>query len=107
MDANSHGVASKNLNTSGVLATLTLQQDYFFQVVEELKQKEPVTLIGDGRCDSPGHSAKYCTFTLMEPESKKIVASTVVSVTQVSIASKSLMHLLSNRICLGEPVHYF
>jgi len=42
-----------------------------------------VTLIGDGRCDSPGHSAKYCTYTFMEPESGKIVDSEVISVTEV------------------------
>lgn len=27
---------------------------------------EPVHVAGDGRCDSPGFSAKYCTYSLME-----------------------------------------
>ena len=26
----------------------------------------PVILCGDGRCDSPGNSAKFCTYTLMD-----------------------------------------
>lgn len=51
-----------------------------------MKKKDSVTLIGDGRCDSPGHSAKYLTYTLMEPVSQKIIDSTVVSVTEVSFS---------------------
>ena len=42
-----------------------------------------MVLIGDGRCDSPGHSAKYCTYTLMDSDSGKIVDTTVVAVTEV------------------------
>ena len=30
-------------------------------------------LIGDGRNDSPGHSAQYCSYTMMEQNSKKIL----------------------------------
>ena len=26
----------------------------------------PLQLPGDGRCDSPGYSAKYCTYSLMD-----------------------------------------
>ena len=29
-----------------------------------------MNLIGDGRCDSPGHNAKYCTFTMITDEGK-------------------------------------
>ena len=32
-----------------------------------------VTLAGDGRNDSPGHTARYCVYTLMEESSKLIV----------------------------------
>ena len=45
---------------------------------------DEVTLLGDGRCDSPGHSAKYGTYTLMEESSGEVVDTTVVSVTDVS-----------------------
>ena len=29
--------------------------------------------VGDGRMDSPGHCAQYCSYTFMENESKKIL----------------------------------
>lgn len=32
------------------------------------------SLKGDGRMDSPGHCAKYCTYSMMENDSKKIIA---------------------------------
>ena len=35
------------------------------KVIKGLKTQEEVVLVGDGRCDSPGHSAKYCTYTFM------------------------------------------
>lgn len=35
---------------------------------------------GDGRCDSPGHSAKYGTYSLMDVEQNKIVDSQLVQV---------------------------
>ncbi|CAC5413901.1 unnamed protein product [Mytilus coruscus] len=42
------------------------------QVFLEFKDKELV-LLGDGRMDSPGHCAQYCTYTFMEMDTKKIV----------------------------------
>ena len=36
-------------------------------------------MAGDGRCDSPGHCAKYCTYTLLDVESQKVVDFKVVS----------------------------
>lgn len=41
-------------------------------------------LNGDGRCDSPGHSAKYGTYTLMDSESAKVVEFKVVQVSEVT-----------------------
>lgn len=34
---------------------------------------KPVSLMGDGRCDSPGFSAKYSTYTIMEEETGAIL----------------------------------
>lgn len=48
-----------------------------------MKTRRYVLLIGDGRCDSPGHSAKYCTYTMMDAESGKVVDIEVVPVTDV------------------------
>ena len=56
---------------------------YYFQVINQLKEESDVTLLGDGRSDSPGHSAKYGTYTLMDEKTGKIVDTTVVSVTDV------------------------
>ncbi|XP_044134814.1 uncharacterized protein LOC122927225 [Bufo gargarizans] len=38
----------------------------------------PMCLAGDGQCDSPGHSAKYCIYTVMELYSEKIIDFEVV-----------------------------
>ena len=44
---------------------------------------EPVSIIGDGRCDSPGYSAKYCTYTVMEQSSDKILDFQLIQVSEV------------------------
>ncbi|KAK7886684.1 hypothetical protein WMY93_026305 [Mugilogobius chulae] len=49
-----------------------------------LKSQSDVVLCGDGRCDSPGHCAKYCTYTFLDTRSQKVVDFKVVSVTQVA-----------------------
>lgn len=53
-------------------------------VLSALKSQEVVELCGDGRCDSPGHSAKYCTYTFLDAQSEKVVDFKVISCTQVS-----------------------
>ena len=53
-------------------------------VVLELRNKAAVKITGDGRCDSPGHSAKYGTYSVMDSESGKVVDFNVVQVTEVS-----------------------
>lgn len=54
------------------------------QTIEAIKKSgKKITLIGDGRNDSPGHSAKYGTYTMMESDSGKILDTDVVAVTEV------------------------
>ena len=53
-------------------------------VRQELVNKGGINLNGDGRCDSPGHSAKYGTYTLMDNDSGKVVAFRVVQVSEVT-----------------------
>lgn len=43
----------------------------------------PVTLAVEGRCDSPGHSAKYGTYTMLDVDSEKVADFKVVSVCEV------------------------
>ena len=43
--------------------------------------KSNVAVAGDGRCDSSGHSASYCTYSLMDVARNVVVVSNVVAVT--------------------------
>ena len=72
------------------------QQKYLFPVINDaweaekqrqidiLNAKEVVNLDGDARCDSPGHSAKYGTYTLMDDDTGDVVAFSVVQVSEVT-----------------------
>ena len=54
-------------------------------VTETIKKEDtPVNLCGDGRSDSPGHNAKYGTYSLMDETSGKIVDFSLVHVSEVS-----------------------
>ena len=53
-------------------------------VIDEIKNKDTVVLIGDGRSDSPGHSAKYGTCTFMDSNTGKVVDTAVIAVNLVS-----------------------
>eukprot|EP00079_Xenopus_tropicalis_P018460 XP_004920185.1 PREDICTED: uncharacterized protein LOC100495994 [Xenopus tropicalis] len=72
-------------------AYCTYQKQYIFPAIdlawikeqELLKQDladKAVVLAGDGQLDSPGHSAKYCTYTMMDITTKKIVDFTIEQV---------------------------
>ncbi|XP_064480534.1 uncharacterized protein LOC135394033 [Ornithodoros turicata] len=66
-------------------------------------QDKPVDLLGDGRCDSPGHCAKYMTYTFMEAHSKKIVSSVQVQVGESpDVASSTNMEKVGFVRCLDE-----
>ena len=97
----------------------SIQKKYLLPVVEKAWEEEKwqvlndakvagfVNLSGDGRCDSPGHSAKYGTYTLME-DTGKIITFNVVQSTEVS--SSNAMEKEGFERCLEEvekqvPVH--
>ena len=46
---------------------------------------EALILCGDGRCDSPGASAKFCSYTLMDAETNKILHTETVTREEVSL----------------------
>lgn len=51
------------------------------QIFSEIKKYRKGLIIGgDGRADSPGHSAKYGSYTMMELEKKKVVDIQLVQV---------------------------
>ena len=49
-----------------------------------------MTVSGDGRCDSPGKCAKFCTYTLMETSSNTIVHSEMVDKSEVQYKSPNM-----------------
>ena len=53
-------------------------------MLKELKKTNHVDVAGDRRCDSPGHSAKYGTYTMMDENTKKIIEFSVVQVTETT-----------------------
>ncbi len=59
-----------------VEAEYSLQQTALLSTVADTE----VFLCGDGQCDSPGHSAKYLTYTLVDEASQYIMASKVAEV---------------------------
>ena len=71
------------------------QADLFIEV-----QGKEMVLGGDGKCDSPGHSAKYGTYSFMDVESEKIVDFAVVQVTEVR--NSNCMELEGFRRCLDH-----
>lgn len=73
-------------------------------VFEDLRnRKEPLKLCGDGRMDSPGFSAKYCTYSLMDMLSQKVVAFAVVDVTEAG-GSSTNMEVLGFERCLQQLI---
>lgn len=56
-------------------------------VRQELGSRK-VELCGDGRCDSPGFSAKYCSYTLMDLKTNKILTLQLIQVTETGSSSK-------------------
>jgi hypothetical protein len=55
-------------------------------------------LAGDGRCDSPGFNAKYCTYSVMDLETNQILTYVVVKVTETG--SSSRMEPVAFRKCM-------
>ena len=79
-------------------------------IVDILKQYEEMCLCGDGRNDSPGHSARYCVYTLMEHATKVVVDMAVVdkretggnSVTMEKEGLRRLLEKMANVLPFSE-----
>ena len=56
------------------------------EITEDMKKHGVYHLSGDGRCDSPGHNAKYLTYSLMDKFTNRILA---FSLTQITEAGNS------------------
>jgi len=51
-----------------------------------------LVLAGDGRCDSPGSSAKYCSYSLMDMNSHKILHIETIDKREVKLQSPNMEH---------------
>lgn len=76
-------------------------QEYMFGVTNEAWEKEQASIVlncmdrnvvysGDGRCDSPGHNAKYLTYSLFDQDLQKVSSVSVTQVTEVDGVSNRM-----------------
>ena len=49
-----------------------------------------MVLAGDGRCDSPGKSAKYCTYSFIDTNTDKIIHTKTIDKREVSLKSPNM-----------------
>lgn len=54
------------------------------------KEKRPLIIGGDGRADSPGHSAKFGSYTVMELKNKKVIDIELVQVNKCTPMTLSI-----------------
>ena len=60
------------------------------QHVWENKRGTETVLSGDGRNDSPGHSAQYCTYSLADMEDKSILQMNILDVRETGGKSNNM-----------------
>ena len=74
----------------------------------EFLRGKPLQLSGDGRCDSPGHNAKYCTYSLTDSVTDLILDYNLVQVTEtgssVAMEKDGLQRCLSNVLSSGLQI---
>ncbi|XP_068091076.1 uncharacterized protein [Hyperolius riggenbachi] len=63
---------------------------------------ETISIAGDGQCDSPGHNAKYCVYTIMDLVSTKILDFEIVQSTQCK--SSVAMEKHAFEVCMPRVV---
>lgn len=87
------------------------QKKYLFPIVNKTFTEHQVDLFnevkntqvvagGDGRCDSPGHSAKYGTYSVVDTASSKVLDFSLVQVTEVN--NSNAMELEGLKRCLDH-----
>ena len=58
------------------------QEALIEDMLARVDRGKEIKIAGDGQCDSPGFSAKYCTYSLMDQQNGKIVNFNVKQVTE-------------------------
>ena len=70
------------------------------KVLSGALRKKQINVIGDGRCDSPGHNAKYLTYSMQNQETKEVVSVNVVQVTEAGNSNR--MELVGFKKALAD-----
>ena len=89
------------------------QNQYLFGVINQtwnrmqqsiLKQiqNSVIRLIGDGRCDSPGHSAKYLSYEFALEGTDKILSLSLVHVSEAGSSKSNGMEIIGFKRALRE-----
>ena len=83
------------------------------QELWDQKSGQDVKLSGDGRNDSPGHSAQYCTYSLADNDNCAILQMNIVDVREAAGKSNNMERigfergmdkLLTSQMCIKEVV---
>ena len=93
-------------HTSSYVNPVIIQQwrEHQEQILDSLCEKEGgLVLAGDGRCDSPGYSAKFGSFTFIEEQINRVVDFQLVQVGFVSFSSFGLL----NSFCFISNQNYY
>lgn len=74
-------------------------KEFYSTMQDELlaSYKEPVVLSGDGRSDSPSHSATFCTYSFCDERTKKILHTNSVMVQEASGKSPNMERIAFER----------
>ncbi len=89
--------------------------EFWDQITSETRKflaEQDVCLLGDGRSDSPGHSAKYCTYIMMDSKTEVVVDMQIVdkretkgvSTNMEVFAAEKLLVRLKDKMLIAELV---
>ena len=80
-------------------------------ILEEVKEKGPCYLSGDGSCDSPGCNGKYLTYSFMDKNLNKIVGFSLIQVSEAGNSNQmekmgfeKSLRLLKNEGIIPEQI---
>jgi len=75
-------------------------------VLSVLSANDQVVLCGDGRSDSPGHNATYCSYTVMDTATSIILDQQLVQVTEEGVTSSVAMEKVALERSLNFLISY-
>ena len=104
-----------NIASMSIRTYFNLQRSYAVPAINHLWNKtqtkhfemlrnsgEEVDIGGDARCDSPGHSAKYATYSIMDLNSKKVLHSELIQCNETT--SSNAMELEGAKRCMDKII---